>query len=565
LLRELSITDIAIIPEVELRFDAGLNVLSGETGAGKSLVVGGLRLLCGEKPPPDFVREGEERGVVEAVFELERSGWIAKRLSALGLEVEDGELILRREIAQEGKGRVRANGQAIPLRLLAEASELLVDLHGQHDHQSLLRPSWQLEALDEFAKLSLKRERFAEELDALRAARAELATAEASTKDDAERAELRRFQREELDRARPVRGELEALTAERGRLERATQLKESAALVVDGLVDAEGCVRDALAKLAHVAGDAARHDPEWGGLRDALSALAVNVDETGRDARRLFEETAEDPERLAFVRERVHLLEDLRKKYGDEDALFAQWERLREEGADPASRTRRVAALREREGGISDRLRALGLELSERRAASARRLVSAVTEALEELGMPGARFDVQLVSREAGTDVGGSPARLAGPSGLDACELLLAPNRGGRLLPLRSAASGGELSRVMLALKSVLGETRGTATMVFDEIDHGIGGLVAGRVGRRLEELAASRQILCITHLPQIASRASVHFRVRKEDHASGVVTTVERVEGEGRVQEIARMLGAADGRGAAVEHARELLAGDRT
>jgi len=563
-LTELTIRDLAIIPEMELRFGPGLNVLSGETGAGKSLVVGGLRLLCGERPPPEFVREGEERGSVEAVFTLEPGGWIAERLAGLGLDVEDGELILRREIAAEGKGRVRANGRAVPLRVLVEASELLVDLHGQHDHQALLRPSWQREAVDERGEAGTLRRRFAAELDALRAVRAEREELASAVREGAERAQLHRFQREELDRAAPERGELAALLAERGRLAEAARLREAAARVVDGVAEAEDSVRDVAARLARVAGDAAAHDEAWAPISDALDALAVAADEIARDARRRLDGTVDDPERLAWVRERVRALEDLLHKYGpEEDDLFARWDRLRGDESDPHARERRLAALREREAGISDRIARLGGELTQRRAEAGRRLARTVAASLGRLGMPGARFEILWSRRDTGVEVR-DDLPPAGPSGFDVCEFLLAANRGARPLPLRAVASGGELSRVMLALKCALGETRGTATMVFDEIDHGIGGVVAARVAESLAELGAGRQVLCITHLPQIASRAATHFRVVKEDGDGAARTRVERVEGESRVREIARMLGEESGEGSAVRHARDLLARER-
>ncbi len=565
MLTELSIRDIAIIPEVELRFGPGLNVLSGETGAGKSLVVGGLRLLCGEKPPPDFVRAGVERGVVEAVFDLPERGWIVRRLAELGVDAAGGELVLRREIAAEGKGRVRANGQAVPLKLLADVSEFLVDLHGQHDHQSLLRPAWQLEALDDLAGTGEACGTFAAELDALRAARATLEEARASSRAGADRAELRRFQRRELDAAAPARGELAGLLAERGRLAKATQLREAAARVLDALVESDDSVRDVLARLARTAAEARAHDPSWEPVEQALDALAVAAAEAGHDVRARLDGTQEDPERLAWVRERVHLLEDLLRKYGpDEDALFATWEDLRADDESPAARERRIAELAAREAAISARLAGLGADLAARRAVAGRKLAKSVVASLDRLGMPGARFEVRLSARESGVPVDGAPGP-AGPSGFDVCEYLLAANRGGRPAPLRAVASGGELSRVMLALKSALGQARGTATMVFDEIDGGIGGLVAGRVADMLEELGRTRQILCITHLPQIASRAGVHFRVRKETRDDGAAARVDRVEGEDRVREVARMLGEDGARGAAVDHARELLGKGRS
>ncbi len=562
MLTELSIRDIALIPRLHIRFGRGLNVLSGETGAGKSLVVGSLRLLCGDRAPPGFVRQGASRGIVEGIFEIDPSGWIAKELSGLGIEVEDGELILRREIAAEGKGRVRANGEAIPLRTLAAASELLIDLHGQHDHQSLLKPSYQLTALDECGGLLDARDQFATLHGQWRAARTEWENARRAFHEDHERTELARFQLRELEEAQAQPGERATLTAERGRLEQAEFLREASARIVDGISESEGSVHDVLAELAAAAESSAAHDPGWKSVARGLSRLTIDADELAREARSLGELAVDDPERLGWVRERVRLLEDLLRKYGPHEAdLFAFRDRLRELDADPEARERRLAALEEQLVSISDKLVDHGNRLGRKRKTAARKLRKAVEGALGALGMEGTSFDAVVEPRAAGDRVAGedSPLR-AGRSGLDQVEFRLAANRGEDLRPLRHVASGGEISRVMLALKSVVGTARGTATMVFDEIDSGVGGTVAARVAGVLQRIAEGRQVLCITHLPAIAAVASVQLRVSKAEEDGRTVTSVDPVDGEIRVHEIARMLGGTDEVGAAVSHARELL-----
>ncbi len=258
----------------------------------------------------------------------------------------------------------------------------------------------------------------------------------------------------------------------------------------------------------------------------------------------------------------MRLVQDLLRKYGpDEETLLAFLERLREEETDPESRARRLAALREQLSKISDKLASDGAALTRKRRTAARKLEKAVANALAGLGMEGTRFEVVFSARETGTDLGeGVGSRFAGPSGFDAIEFRLAANRGEELKPLRRVASGGEISRVMLAMKSTLGATRGTATMVFDEIDIGVGGLIAGRIGEALAELAGDRQVICITHLAAIASRADAHLRVRKHEVDGRTISDVEPVEGEDRVREVARMLGGGGEEGVAVDHARELL-----
>jgi DNA repair protein RecN (Recombination protein N) len=326
------------------------------------------------------------------------------------------------------------------------------------------------------------------------------------------------------------------------------------------LDEGDGCLGDASGEAAQLAARAAERDPGWRDLAQGLDSLAIAARELGRDARALGERAVADPARLEELRERVRVLRDLLRKYGpDEDALLATWERLREEGADPEAMRRTLA---ERERRAAERAAALleaGRKLRAGRQKAAKRLRRALEPALEELGMEGSRFEVRITPRTQGSTLDAGSGERAAPSGLDDVEFLLSANRGEELRPLAAVASGGEISRVMLAMKSVLVECRGTATMVFDEIDAGVGGAVALRVADRLEGLARTRQVVCITHLAQVASRAAVHLQVRKEERDGRTVSTVDPVDGEARVQEIARMLGGRTA-GVALEHARELL-----
>jgi DNA repair protein RecN (Recombination protein N) len=559
-LTELSIRDIALIPELRLSFGPGLTVLSGETGAGKSLIVGGLRLLCGERSGGEVVRRGRETGVVEGVFEIPAGGWIAGELAALGIEAEDGELIVRREIAASGRGRARINGETVPLSTLARAAECLIDLHGQHEHQSLFRTAFQLEVLDEYSGCAEARAGFAEQFAAWRALGEEVARLRTGAREEGARRELARFQLAELEAAKPCRGELEELRAELRRLENAARLRETADRLVDALADGDGAIGDAAWDAAEAAARAAESDPEWAGAARGLEALSISARELARDVRALGERAVVDPERLEHVRERTRVLQGLLRRWGpDEDALFAAWERLSVEGADPEAyerllgeKERELAALAEQTAESGARLR------RERRRGSAR-LREELEAALAELGMDGTRFEARVSPRDQGAVlVEGSPERAAA-TGLDAVEFLLAANRGESARPLREVASGGEASRVMLALQSVLGERRGTSTMVFDEIDAGVGGRVAARVAERLASLGERRQVVCITHLAPVASRAHAHLAVRKEESRGRTVSVVEPVVGEARVREIARMLGGTE-EGVAVEHARSLL-----
>jgi DNA repair protein RecN (Recombination protein N) len=567
-LTELSIRDIALFPKLRVRLGPGLNVFSGETGAGKSLVVGSLRLLCGERPSPGLVRTGAARGYVEGIFELPPTGWIARELAKVGVELEDGELILGREIAPSGKGRIRANGAAIPLSTLVKASELLIDLHGQHDHQALLRSSFQLEALDEFGSLAESRAEFAALLAELRAALRELEEARAAHREQGDRADLVRFQLSELEEASVGKGELEALESEMRRLERASFLSSAAERIASELAESEPSVRDTVAALERLAAEAAESDPSFAALSSSLASIVALAEEIARDAGRAGREVVDDPARLEEVRERARLVTDLLRKYGPSEAeLLAFWRKLRDEASDPEAASRRVEALEERVASTSDRLRACGSRLTRGRMGAARRLKRSVEEKLGQLGMEGTRFEVRIGQRSSGVELGPAEgeALFAGPGGVDTIDFQLAPNRGEEMRPLSATASGGEISRVMLALEAILGSKRGTATMVFDEIDLGVGGVVAKRIGEALAEIACDRQVLCITHLAAIASRAHLHLRVRKREAGGRTVSEVEPVSGEERVREVARMLGSDSEKSVALEHARELLQGGRS
>ena len=562
MLAELLIRDLVLIPRLQVRFGPGLNVISGETGAGKSLIVGSLRLLCGEKANADLVRPGADRAVVEAVFDLDGQNYLIDSLRDLGLELEDGELILRREIPAQGRGRVRANGLAVPLDTLRKAAELLIDLHGQHDHQSLLRPSYQRTALDDFGDLLDARDEFAGRYEEWKSARASWITKTHEGRENREKLELERFQRQELEAADPRPGEREELVVETNRLEQAEFLRDTASRCVSRLLEGDGAVQQLASELADAAAQAEHADPAWKDLAQSLRSLAIAAAEAATDARALGEQAIDDPARLQEVRDRLRIWDDLLRKYGpQEEDVIAFRERLADTAASPEEYEAELERLRVRVQEISDKLVGLGTKLRKSREKAAQRLCAAVETALTGVGMDGSRFEIEVRPKTEGESLAdGPPAVRAGRSGLDDVEFRLAANRGQELRPLKTVASGGEISRVMLALKSVVGATRGTATMAFDEIDAGVGGTVGPMVGDTLAAIGRTRQVLCITHLAPIASRADQHFRVVKYEEGEGTVTTLEPVAGEDRVQEIARMLGTDGTSAAAVDHARELL-----
>lgn len=565
MLTELCIRDIALLAHTRIAFAPGLNVLSGETGAGKSLVVGSLRLLCGDKAGAEIVREGAERGRVEGVFELDANGWIARELDAAGIALEDGELVLSREIAVAAKGRLRANGAPIVRSMLERVSNVLFDLHGQHDHQLLLRPGEQLIALDEAAELGTERDAFTRMFHEWRRIVEEIQERESHSKEAGQLRELRRFQFRELEELRPERGELARLHVERKKLEAAELLRRTAGDIAERLLESDRSVHDAVFELHARAQTALTHDESWKSLVESLESLRILAQDAGREAASRVRSVQDDPSLLEEIRARIRVLTDLAHKYGpEEEQLFALWDELRQEALDPESGGRQLSALKQRERDISATLTSAGFELSKKRKTRAKRLALGVAKSLTHLGLERARFEIEVSLRETGAELGPEAPRAA-PGGLDAVEFLFSANAGESLRPLRNIASGGEISRVMLALQSHLGKTRGTPTIVFDEIDQGVGGGVAGRIGEAMAALGQERQVICITHLPQVASRADAHFRVSKREEGGRTVAFVERVEEEERVREIARMLGGESAEGIAADHARELLRGART
>jgi len=564
-LTELCIRDIALLAHTRIAFAPGLNVLSGETGAGKSLVVGSLRLLCGDKAGPEIVREGAERGRVEGMFEVDPRGWIARELDDAGIALEDGELVLSREIAPAAKGRLRANGAPIVRSTLERVSNVLFDLHGQYDHQLLLRPGEQLIALDEAGDLSAAREAFAHLFQEWRRIVEEIQEREKTSKEAGQLRELRRFQLRELEELRPSRGELAKLTSDRKKLEAAELLRSTAGDIAERLLESDRSVHDAVFELHARAQAACAHDPSWEALVESLESLRILAQDAGREAASKARSVQDDPQRLEEIRARIRTLTDLFHKYGpEEEQLFELWEELRQEALDPESAERALGARKQREREISATLATSGAELSRKRKTRAKRLALAVAKSLAHLGLERARFEIEVTPRETGAELGPQGPR-AQAGGLDAVEFLFSANAGESLRPLRHVASGGEISRVMLALQSHLGKTRGTPTIVFDEIDQGVGGGVAARIGEAMANLGQERQVICITHLPQVASRADAHFRVSKREEGGRTVAFVERVQEEERVREIARMLGGESAEGIAVDHARELLRGART
>jgi DNA repair protein RecN (Recombination protein N) len=539
MLLELHISGLGVIDDVSLSLSGGLNVLTGETGAGKTMVTVGLALALGQRAQTTMVRSGAGKAMVEARFET-------SNISGLGEWPEDGELILARTVGEDGRSTARAGGQLAPVSTLAELAAGLVEIHGQHQGQRLLQPPTHLDFLDRFcgAEHLAELARYREVYAGLRAARDRLARLDAEARERERDKDLLVYQVREIEAAQIRAGELGELAREESRLAHAERILERVSEARAALAD-DGAAADALATAAGAVETAAGLDPEAGALAARLHSLAAEAGDAAREVAAYAEGLELDPARLEEVRQRIAAVRALERKYGEgEGGILAYLAdaRARLEALDGAEDER--AELVGRIEGLEAEANARASSLSAGRREAATRLADSLEGELHELGMPGARVELRLV------DVVG-----LGPDGAEAAELVFSGGPGQELMPLARVASGGELSRTMLALRTVLADLDEVPSLVFDEVDAGIGGRAGVAVGRRLARLARDRQVLVVTHLPQIACFADRHFRVEKE----GGTAAVTALEGEERVAELSRMLSGMPTQEAAM-HAEQLL-----
>lgn len=557
MLVELHVTNFALIDHLDLTFGSGLNILTGETGAGKSIIIDALGLALGGRAGADLVRTGAAKATVEAVFDLTHApDEVRRRMAEAGLDGEDEEdtLLVTRELARAGgKSQCRVNGRLMPVAVLKEIAEGLVDVHGQHEHQSLLAADRHVDILDNWGgkdALSLRQSvaSLLGETNALKREREQLRT---DARERARMLDLYRFQQEELASADLQPGEEEELTADRSRLSNSEKLSAAAGDAYATLSGAErgagalDALNAALAAVEHVAA----LDENLSPLAETLQSAVSFAEDAARELR-VYQESVEfNPERLEEIETRLDLLRTLKRKYG---------ETLEEIIAYSAELTGKLDALenseaREEELTLAiakaeDKLNAAAARLTRARRKASENFAAGIARELADLGMAATQFEVSI------------EAQTVTSKGADRVEFLLSPNPGEPLRPLAKIASGGEMSRIMLAMKSVLARTGAIPTMIFDEIDVGVGGRTAQTIGDKLEALAQGAQIMCITHLPQIASRAGAHFFIEKQVHEGRTTVSVAPLDSEGRIEEIARMLGGSRRSEAVVQHAREML-----
>jgi DNA repair protein RecN (Recombination protein N) len=568
MLSELRIDDFAIIHHLQLSFSHGLVVFTGETGAGKSIIIDAVDLLLGGRADPSFVRTGADVARVEGTFTIDPKLRPSLKTLLAREEVLDDETLteitISREIRREGRSTGRLNGHLVNLAFMKEIGQLLVDVHGQSEHLSLLRTREHLFLLDRFGELEPQREALAAVVRELNSVRRELAELRRSEREMERRLDMLDFQIREIEAARLKPGEDKTLLEERTRLANAEKLAaltdEAVAALSSGAEDAPSAA-DLLGEAARALNSLAKIDPTRAEQRDLALALSEQFKDLARELEDYREQIEFNPKRLDVVEERLELIKTLKRKYGASlEEVLAYGEQAQAERDTLTHSGERLAELGAREDKLLRRIGQLGAAISAARKAAGERLARAIETELADLRMDRARFGVEVRSEPdpAGAYVDGQ--RVAFDStGTDRVEFLVAPNPGEGLKPLVKIASGGETSRLMLALKGVLARADRTPTLIFDEIDQGIGGRVGAIVGEKLWSLSERHQVLCITHLPQLAGYGDQHLRVEKQVSGDRTLTQVQPLSAAERVTEMAQMLGGTGEK--TVESAEEILA----
>ncbi|MCF3184046.1 DNA repair protein RecN [Streptomyces sp. NPDC029721] len=567
------IRSLGVIDDAVVELSPGFTAVTGETGAGKTMVVTSLGLLLGGRADPALVRIGAKAAVVEGRVVLRPDAAAAVRAEEAGAELDEGALLISRTVSAEGRSRAHVGGRSVPVGLLSELADDLVAVHGQTDQQGLLRPARQRQALDRYAgdAVAVPLEKYAGAYRRLRAVSAELDTITTRARERAQEADLLRFGLDEVAAVEPLPGEDAELAAEAERLGHAESLASAAqaahAALAGDVEDPEGVDANTLVAGAHRALEAVRsHDPVLGALADRIAELGILLGDVAGELAGYADDLDADPLRLAAVEERRAALTQLTRKYGDSVDAVLEWAqkgsaRLLELDGDDE----RIEELTAERDALLAELSQLAQALTDARTEAAERFASAVTAELASLAMPHARVTIDIRQTEAadGVEVGGRPVAY-GPTGADEVELLLAPHPGAQPRPIAKGASGGELSRVMLAVEVVFAGTTPVPTYLFDEVDAGVGGKAAVEIGRRLAKLARTAQVVVVTHLPQVAAFADRQLLVEKTVDGSVTRSGVTVLEGEDRIRELSRMLAGQEDSQTARAHAEELLAAAR-
>jgi DNA repair protein RecN (Recombination protein N) len=559
MLRELHIKNFSIIDDVTVDFSEGFNVITGETGAGKSIIIDALSLALGERAAGEFIRSGEKEALIEAFFEIPSKQFSPESLQMFedsGIDLEDG-LILKRIITSQGKNRAYINGSMANVQTLADISKNIVDVHGQYEHQSLLSEDNQLDLLDAYGGLLDERRKFSEIHESLSLLKHQIRDLGQKEKDRAQRIDILKYQINEVETAALKTGEEEELKEELQFLGNAVRLAELANASYDSLYASDSSCLTTLSAVINSLREISSIDSRaQDALKAAEDALPL-LEETGYFLRDYKDSLDFDPGRLDQIQERLELIKGLSRKYGNSiREILEFYDNAKIELEELQYSEEKQEAFKADLEDIKNNLTKRAQALSKKRKTVAKKVEKEVIRNLSDLSMPDTQFSIQI-TRVPGDDT--SDGCKASQSGVDNIEFMISSNLGETLKPLAKVASGGELSRVMLALKSILAKGDNIPVLVFDEIDSGIGGKTAENVAKKLKKLSTGHQVICITHLPQIASYAGEHLKIGKRVKKDRTIVEIDKVEKEGRVSEIARMLSGDDSE-VSMKHAKELL-----
>jgi DNA repair protein RecN (Recombination protein N) len=559
MLRELRIKNLAIIDDITIDFGKGLNTLTGETGAGKSILITALCLALGERASGELIRSGEQDAVVEVFFDITRkqlSTAVHRLFEDMGIDVQDG-VILKRIITAQGKNRAYVNGSMVNVQTLSDVSNGIIDVHGQYEHQSLLSTGTQLDMIDTYGGLLKERREFAKAYETYTGLKRQKDELEEKERDRAQRLDMLTYQISEIEAAGLRTGDEEELEREAGILKNSAHLSELANRAYESLYSTDSACLSNLSGIIESLREIARIDTRAGeALKNAEEALPL-LEEASYFLRDYREGIDFNPERLEAIQEKIELIKGLKRKYGGSvQEVLDHRERAVLERDELVHADEKRGSLMKQLEDIQGVLTEKAARLSKKRKTVAKKIEQTVIETLSQLAMPDTKFEISLTQEKGDITSNGLKADM---SGADRVEYRISPNIGEDLKPLSKIASGGELSRVMLALKATVAQSDKTPVLIFDEIDAGIGGVAAESVGKRLKGLASHHQTICVTHLPQIASYADTHLKIDKAVKGKRTTVTVKRVERYERAEEIARML-SGDGSEVSIKHAKEML-----
>jgi DNA repair protein RecN (Recombination protein N) len=561
MLVQLSISNFAIIKHLEITLRTGLNILSGETGAGKSIIINAVNLILGVRATSDLIRSGCSEAKVEALFTFPENQVLTDTLSRLGFPF-DGELLIKRTVFREGRNKILINGSMATLQILSRLGSLLISISGQHEHQLLLKPENHLYLLDDFGRLSEERLMLSELFGRHQTLKEAIHSLEKEMNEVEQRQELSLFQIQEIERAGFGPGEDELLAEEKKRLQHAEDLLAVVSEGYQALYERDDSVLSSISQYRKRMDKGAEIDARLQSIRDTLAEIEVKLEDVSLSLRDFQERIDMDPRRLEEVMDRLELLNRLKRKYGPGlDDVFRYKDKLASIIFDLDEKREKLSTLMKKREELEAELTERANALSKKRKKAATDLQGLVEKELHQLHMAETRFQVKFddVYGYGGEEANGIGKGIRA-DGFDRVEFMLSPNVGEELRPLARVASGGELSRIMLALKTILAKSGSVETIIFDEVDSGISGATAEVIGEKLLSLGGYHQILCITHLPQIASQGQTHFLARKEVMGGRTQTNISKLDREGRIQEIARLMGGRKISARAVAHAKEML-----